>query len=120
MNGSGTGDGVILHGNNTLVSAANPATAGEEVVIYATGLGPTSPAFATGTAANQTNTTVMTATVKVGGQNAAVVYSGLTQGLVGLYQINAIMPSGLTGSQPVVVTVGTNYSSRAGVTMSLK
>ena len=120
VNGSGTGDGVILHGNNTLVSAANPATAGEEVVIYATGLGPTSPSFATGTAANQANTTVMTVTVTVGGQNAAVVYSGLTQSLVGLYQINAVMPPGLTGSQPVVVTVGTNYSSRAGVTMSLK
>jgi uncharacterized protein (TIGR03437 family) len=120
INGSGTGDGVILHANNTLVSAANPAIAGEEVVIYATGLGPTSPSFATGTGANQTNTTVMPITVTVGGQNAAVVYSGLTQGLVGLYQVNAVMPSGLTGSQPVVITLGTAYSSRAGVTMSLQ
>lgn len=120
VNGNGTGDGVILHANNTLVSAANPASAGEEVVIYATGLGPTSPSFATGTAADQTNTTVMPVTVTVGGQNAVVVYSGLTQSLVGLYQINAVMPSGISGSQPVVITVGTNYSSRTGVTMSLK
>jgi uncharacterized protein (TIGR03437 family) len=44
----------------------------------------------------------------------------LTQGLVGLYQVNTIVPSGLTGSQPVVITVGSSYSSRAGVTMALQ
>ena len=120
LNGSGTGDGVILHANNTLVSAAAPARAGEEVVIYATGLGATSPAFATGVAANQTNTTSKPVTVTIGGQNATVMYSGLTQGLVGLYQVNAIVPSGLTGSQPVVITVGTTFASRAGVTMSVQ
>jgi uncharacterized protein (TIGR03437 family) len=120
VNGSGTGDGVILHADNTLVSAAKPATAGEEVVIYATGLGPTSPSFATGTAANQVNTTAMPVSVTIGGKNATVMYSGLTQGLVGLYQVNAIVPSGTTGSQPVAITVGTVFSSRAGVTMSIQ
>jgi uncharacterized protein (TIGR03437 family) len=120
VNGSGAGDGVILHADNTLVSAAKPATAGEEVVIYATGLGATSPSFATGTAANQVNTTAMPVSVTIGGQKATVVSSGLTQGLVGLYQVNAIMPSGITGSQPVVITVGSTFSSRAGVTMSLQ
>ena len=120
INGSGTGDGVILHANNTLVSAAAPASAGEEVVIYATGLGATSPSFATGVAANQTNNTSMPVTVTIGGQNATVMYSGLTQGLVGLYQVNAIVPSGLAGSQPVVITVGTTFSSRAGVTMPVQ
>ena len=120
VNGSGTGDGVILHADNTLVSAARPATAGEEVVIYATGLGATTPSFATGTAANQANTTAMPVRVTIGGVNATVVSSGLTQGLVGLYQVNAVMPSGLTGSQPVVITLGSTFSSRAGVTTSLQ
>lgn len=120
LNGSGTGDGVILHADNSVVSATNPASAGEVVVIYAAGLGATSPSFATGMAANQANVTVLPVKVTIGGQNAAVVYSGLTQGLVGLYQINAILPSGLTGSQPVVITAGTNYSSPAGVKISLQ
>jgi uncharacterized protein (TIGR03437 family) len=120
VNGSGTGQGVIVHGDNTPVSAEAPASAGEEVVIYATGLGPTSPSFGTGAAANQVNATAMPVSVTIGGTNAAVVYSGLTQGLVGLYQVNAIVPSGLTGSQPVVITVGTTYSSPAGVTMSIQ
>jgi uncharacterized protein (TIGR03437 family) len=82
VNGSGTGVGMILHADDTPISAAAPATAGEEVVIYATGLGPTSPSFATGTAANQVNTTTMPVSVTIGGKNAIVMYSGLTQGLV--------------------------------------
>ena len=120
MDGSGAGDGVIAHADDSLVSAANPAVTGEEVVIYATGLGATSPSFATGTAANQMNNTALPVTVTIGGIVAAVAYAGLTQGCVGLYQVNATMPSGLSGSQPVVITVGASYSSRAGVTMSLQ
>jgi uncharacterized protein (TIGR03437 family) len=120
VNGSGSGDGVILHADNSLVSAAKPASAGEQVVIYATGLGATNPSFSTGTAANQINTTLLPTSVTVGGKGATVTFSGLTQGLVGLYQVNTIVPSGLTGSQPVVITVGSSYSSRAGVTMALQ
>lgn len=90
------------------------------MVIYATGLGATNPSFATGAAANQINTTVLAVSVTIGGNVATVAYSGLTQGCVGLYQVNAIVPYGLTGSQPVVITVGASYSSRAGVTMALQ
>ena len=111
---------MILHADNTLVSAAKPASGGETVVMYATGLGATNPSFATGTAVNQINTMVLPVTVTIGGMNAPVTYSGLTQGFAGLYQVNAIVPYGLTGSQPVVVTVAGTYSSRTGVTMSLR
>jgi uncharacterized protein (TIGR03437 family) len=120
VNGSGAGDGVILHADNSLVTSADPAAAGETVVVYATGLGPTSPAFATGAAANLANNTTLPVTVTIGGQPATVTYAGLTQSLVGLYQVNAVVPVGLTGSQPVVITAGSTYSSRAGVTMSLQ
>jgi uncharacterized protein (TIGR03437 family) len=120
VDGSGAGTGVIVHANTSLVSSTNPAKAGEEVVIYATGLGATNPAFPTGSAANLINTTVLPVTVTIGGKDAAVAYNGLTQGFVGLYQINVIVPSGLTGTQPVVVTVGSTYASRAGVTMAVQ
>jgi uncharacterized protein (TIGR03437 family) len=119
VNGSGSGDGVVVHGDNSLVSSTSPASPGEEVVIYATGLGATNPQFADGTAVNRMNTTVMPVTVTVGGKNATVIYAGLTQGFVGLYQINLIVPAGLTGSQPVVVTSSGTYSSAAGVSMSV-
>lgn len=120
VDANGAGAGVILHADNSLVSAAKPAKAGEQVVIYATGLGATNPPFATGTPANQSNTTVLPVSVTIGGKGATVTYSGLTQGWVGLYQVNVIVPSGLAGSQSVVITVGSSYSSRAGVTMSLQ
>jgi len=120
LSGTGAGDGVILHGNNSLVSTSNPASAGEQVVFYATGLGLTTPSFATGAAVNQTNRTTATVTMTIGGKNAVVTYSGLTLGLAGLYQINAIVPTGITGSQGVLVTVGGNGTSRTGVTMSIR
>jgi len=120
VDGSGSGDGVILHADNSLVSAAKPAKAGETVVIYATGLGATNPSFPTGTAANQTNTTVLPVTVTIGGKEATVAFKGLTQGFVGLYQVNAFVPAGVTGNQPVVITVGSTYSSRAAVTMAVQ
>jgi len=117
---SGAGDGVIVHADNSLVNSAKPAVAGEEVVIYATGLGLTNPIFASGAAANQMNQTVMPVTVTIGGKNATVAYAGLTQGWVGLYQINVIVPPGIIGSQPVIITVGGQYSSRTGVTMAIQ
>jgi len=115
VNGSGSGDGIVVHGDNSLVSAAKPASAGEEVVIYCTGLGATNPSFGTGAVANQMNNAALPVKVSVGGKAATVVYSGMTQGSIGLYQINAIMPSGLTGSQPIVVSVNSSYSSPSGV-----
>lgn len=107
VNASGSGDGVVLHGDNSPVNAANPAKAGEQVVIYATGLGPTEPPFATGAPATSTNQTVIPVGVEVGNNSASVVYTGLTVGLVGLYQINVIIPAGVPGSQPLSVTSGT-------------
>jgi uncharacterized protein (TIGR03437 family) len=120
INSSGTGDGIVLHADNTPVNSTKPATAGETIVIYATGLGPTNPSFATGTAANLANNTTMPVTATIGGKAATVTYAGLTQSLVGLYQVNAVVPAGLTGSQPLVITVGGTYASRTGVTMSLQ
>ncbi|SRR5579871_1331 len=118
VNGAGSGDAVILHGNNSLVNAANPAKAGEQVVIYSTGLGPTTPAIATGAAATANATTVNPVTVTIGGQNATVVYSGLTAGFAGLYQVNVLVPAGLNGSQAVVMRVN-GASSAAGVNVSV-
>jgi uncharacterized protein (TIGR03437 family) len=123
LSSSGTGDGAILHGNNTLVSPASPAQGGETVVVYCTGLGPTIPSFATGSPAAGANTTMNPITAVIGGKAATVTYSGLTDGLVGLYQVNVVIPAGLSGSQLILITAtgstGSPAASQSGVTLSL-
>ncbi len=98
--------GAILHANFQTANSANPAKPGETVLIYCTGLGAVSSAPEDGAPGNG-EPTKATPTVAIGGAIAVVSFSGLAPGFVGLYQINAEVPAGLTaGNQPVVVTVG--------------
>jgi uncharacterized protein (TIGR03437 family) len=95
--------GAILHANFQLANTANPAKPDETVLIYCTGLGAVSSPPADGAAGNGEPTT-NTPTVTIGGAKAIVSFSGLAPGFVGLYQVNAEVPSGLAaGNQPVVV-----------------
>jgi uncharacterized protein (TIGR03437 family) len=106
--------GAILHANFQLADTAHPATGGEVIQIYCTGLGavtqtPPDGAATPGIASSNTPTTVT-----IGGLSAPVSYSGLAPGFVGLYQVNAQVPSGLSaGNQPVVLTAGGISSSIA-------
>jgi uncharacterized protein (TIGR03437 family) len=104
--------GVILHANYQLADSGHPVKAGETVLIYCTGLGAVSSPPADGAAGNG-QTTMATPVVKIGGAKANVSFSGLAPGFVGLYQINAVIPSGLkTGNQPVVLSMeGASSSS---------
>jgi uncharacterized protein (TIGR03437 family) len=106
-NVGGSNFGAILHPNSPqLADTGHPASAGEVVVIFCTGLGTVSPAPADGSPAPGAAQTTLTATVTIGGVAAAVDYAGLAPGFVGLYQINAHVPTVLSaGNQPVVITV---------------
>jgi adhesin/invasin len=105
--------GAILHANYHLADTGHPATAGETVLIYCTGLGLVSSPPADGAAGNG-QPTMVTPMVTLGGKNAMVSFSGLAPGFVGLYQINAVIPAGLkTGNQPVVITIEGSSSNTA-------
>jgi uncharacterized protein (TIGR03437 family) len=104
--------GAILHATFQLADTGHPATAGETVLIYCTGLGAVFPQAQDGAAATGAELTVATPTVTIGEAAAVVTFSGLAPGFVGLNQINAQVPSGLaSGNQPVVITIGGASSS---------
>lgn len=95
--------GAILHSSFQLADTAHPAKAGETVLIYCTGLGAVSSPPADG-AAGDGQPTVVVPTVTIGGAKAIVSFSGLAPGFVGLYQINAEVPTGLaSGNHPVLI-----------------
>lgn len=99
------GNGNIFHADNTLVSALAPAHSGEQVVLYASGLGAVDQSVASGAQGpySPLANTVVRPVVKVGGVQANVIFFGLTPGVSGLYQVNFVVPSGLTGEVPVVL-----------------
>jgi uncharacterized protein (TIGR03437 family) len=104
-------DGTIIaqHSNYTLVSSTSPAHPNEPLMIYLVGMGATTIAVPSGTAtpSNATASVTLQPTVQVDGQNATVLFAGLTPGGVGLYQINFVVPpSSKTGNLNVVITQG--------------
>ena len=95
--------------NNTVISASNPARRGGSIVIYANGLGPLSTPQSSGEPASSTDLvyTNSTPTVTIGGSSAPSFFSGLTPGIVGLYQVNVSVPADTpTGTQPLKLSIG--------------
>ncbi|MEO8598042.1 MAG: CHRD domain-containing protein [Candidatus Solibacter sp.] len=99
---------VLKNVDFSLVSASNPAKAGEVIVVYCTGLGATSLSLPTGTLVPGTGTasTTVPVTATIGGKDAAVAYAIASPGFAGLYQVAITVPSGVTGSSPIVLTQG--------------
>ena len=94
--------------NYQLVDSSNPIPRGQDLILYANGLGPVTAAQTTGYAAsaNPIAYTAATPTVTIGGQAATVLFSGLSAGSVSLNQLNVtVSPNTPTGLQPVVVTI---------------
>jgi len=87
----------------------NSVKRGDAIVIYMNGLGAVSNQPASGEPAPgppNLATTNATPTVTIGGVQAQVLFSGMTPGAVGLYQVNAIVPSNTpTGNQSLTVSV---------------
>ena len=90
-----------------LVTPSAPAQAGDTLVIYCAGLGVTNPPPADGAASPSSPPAQAQApvTVSIGGQTANVAFAGLTPTLVGLYQVNVVMPPGVTPGNAVPVTL---------------
>jgi uncharacterized protein (TIGR03437 family) len=109
--GPETGLATIIRDNNQqLVTPTNPIYGKDTLTIYLTGMGQTSPAIQAGqpAPANPLAAAAIQPAVTLGGTALSVSYAGLVPGEVGLYQINASVPSGVSGglSVPLVINQG--------------
>jgi uncharacterized protein (TIGR03437 family) len=108
-------DGVNFVGPGSLAFPTTPAVPGEFVSLFATGLGPTNPAFAAGeipqsvNPANPLASLTGSVSVTIGGiavAGADLFYAGVAPCCAGLYQIVAKVPATApSGNLRVVVTV---------------
>jgi len=99
--------------NSEIVTPTNPIHYNDTIVIYATGLGRTAPAVDSGLPApdDQLSYAVITPTVTLGGKELGVIYAGLVPGTVGLYQINATVPGGVTQGLEVPLVISQSGTS---------
>lgn len=117
---NGIGNAAILHANYSVVTQDNPATPGETVQIFLTGLGAVNPAITAGAGGSSDpknlNMVVGATEVYIDGYRANIDgYNGLAPGLAGLYQINAVIPASVSRGQDVYIELltddGDNYQA---------
>jgi len=106
---------IATHADNSLITADSPAHSGEIIVVYATGLGKTSPNPAAGTIPQYAATIVNLGSLKVslGGiilDPILIKYAGLTPGSAGLYQVNLAVPDGAGTDPEIRVSIGSQSS----------
>jgi uncharacterized protein (TIGR03437 family) len=126
INATGQGQGHIYKfptpTEQILADASNPATAGDAIVIYCSGLGSVSPPVTDGAATpfDTLRQTVNPVTLTIGGVAANVFFAGLTPGFSGLYQVNAVVPSGIAPGLQIPVILTESSLSSAPVSMAIQ
>jgi len=100
-------------GNNTLPFTTVPAKAGDVVVLFGFGFGPTTPPAPAGQIfPGGLSSTTNTVTLTIGNTSLVPTFSGISQ--TGVYQFNFTVPAGLgTGDVPIVASVA-GMSTSAG------
>jgi uncharacterized protein (TIGR03437 family) len=123
---------MVTHADGSAVTAPSPAQGGEELVLYAVGLGPTTTLVPTGTAPTTAVPTQETFQLDFNfapnvvaalpippsmnvlvSKYAVPLFSGLVPGYVGLYQINFVVPP------PPAGTVTCGGAIRSNLTVSV-
>jgi len=101
---------IVRAANNQLVTDSNPVQRGDNLTIYLTGCGQTSPSVADGNAAPMSPLSYVVAppSVTLGGITLNTMFGGLTPGSVGLCQFNVSVPSNVPEgvSIPLTITQG--------------
>ena len=115
--GSETGIATVVRARNgELVTFSNPVHAGDDLVIYLTGMGRTTPDVRTGYPGPKDPLAhaALPPDVTLGAAGLPVAFAGMTPGEVGVYQINASVPWWTPSGKDVPLTV-----TQAGVATTL-
>jgi len=110
-----------LDGNFNLISGTNPVRRGQVAQLYINGMGAVSRTPGNGqiSPSSPLSTTNAAPQVLIGGRSAPVLFSGLAPGIVGLYQLNVLVPNEVTPGAEVELTIQqsgvTSRSSRIAV-----
>jgi uncharacterized protein (TIGR03437 family) len=116
-NGGGTYD-IIGPAGTSLGYKTVPAKAGDTMILFGVGFGPTNPVVASGKAFSGSAPTTNTVQFVINGTAVSPFYSGITS--AGLYQFNLALPAGLgTGDVTLQATVG-GVRSPSGIVLSLQ
>jgi len=126
--GRGSGQGAISISGSSAIAApagaftgSRPAGRGEFLQIYATGMGQVSRIQGDGQPkSNAPLAITKTPDVTIGGVPAAVSFSGLAPGAVGLYQINVQVPDGAPFGDAVPVVVSLDGATSNTVTVAVQ
>ncbi len=117
--GFATGDGRMAfaaHPDGSYVTPDAPARAGRAVTVFMTGTGPLSMPQLSGRAATRNLSTLHRPVVSVGGEEAAVVYSGITPGAVGVTRVDFVMPPGaVAGIAEITVSINGSASNTVAI-----
>ena len=122
MDRSGTGPGAVLHADYGLVNSDRPATPGEVVLVYLSGMGAVTPPVADGAAAGAypLSQTDIQAGALIGGLPAEILYKGLAPGFPGLYQLNVRVPLDVpaSGNLPLAIQTPTAFHDQVDIVVA--
>lgn len=98
-------DGAFV-GAPGLIAGANfrPARAGDVITLYGVGFGSTNPAVSSGQVVSVL-ASLPNVTLRMGNADASIQFAGLAPNVIGLYQFNVVVPSGLQGIVPLSFTI---------------
>jgi uncharacterized protein (TIGR03437 family) len=101
---------------------AHAATAGDTISLYATGLGPVNqPPIDGANSADAPRQCVTPPTVTIGGMQANISFAGLSQQLIGVYEIDLTVPGGAGTGSAIPIQIQTADGTNANpVTIALQ
>ena len=107
-----------------IVNTTITTKSGAFATVYVTGYGdvnqsiPDGNAVAKGTPVASLPSALLPLSATIGGQPALIQFAGITPGVIGLMQINLVVPQVAPGTQPVVITIGGVPSPPLNITVT--